>query len=208
MENDNNLYQSFKVVEVVLLFRVAIMHHRTIGGKDKYVFKRYSAAYKRAFEKESSRLYAELGHENEIEHIGSTAVPGLGGKNILDVIVGLKKGKCREAKRMLQNIGYDFVSNAGSARRLFFVKDEIFDGRSIRVHLHLIKFNGSEWKQKIAFRNYLRNHKETALEYASVKKKAVKEAKGSKKKYMKAKESFINQITREALREQRTEFAQ
>ncbi len=101
---------------------------------------------------------------------------------------------------MLQGAGYDFVSNAGSARRLFFVKDEKFQGRSIRVHLHLVKFDGSEWDQKIAFRNYLRRHKKAKLEYAKVKKKAAKEANGSKRKYMKAKESFIKRITMEALR--------
>lgn len=176
------------------------MYHKKIRGKDKYVFKSYSSIYAQAFKIERLKLYAGLGSKNvAIEHIGSTAVPGLGGKNILDIIVGLKKGKRQAVKRKIQESGYDFVSTAGNRRRLFFVKDDTYKSKSIRVHLHLVKFEGYEWKQKIAFRDYLIKHKDAVLEYARVKKIAVREAKGNKEKYLKAKEKFINDITRKAL---------
>ena len=177
------------------------MHHKKILGKDKYVFKNYSAIYSHAFSREKPKLYAGLGRENVvIEHVGSTAVPGLGGKNILDIIVGLKKGKREAVKRKICESGYDFVSTAGSRNRLFFVKDEIYKGKSIRVHLHLVKFQGCEWRKNIAFRDYLIGHKDAVLEYARIKKIAVKEAKGSKEKYMTAKEKFIISITNKALK--------
>ncbi|MGC8538429.1 MAG: GrpB family protein [Candidatus Micrarchaeia archaeon] len=181
------------------------MHHRKIKGKDKYVFKRYNSIYRQAFKKERVRLYDGLGHENvAIEHVGSTAVPGLGGKNILDIIVGLKKGKRLAIKKKIQKLGYDFVGTAGSRRRLFFVRDSTYRHKSIRIHLHLVKFGGEEWQQKIAFRDYLIGHREAVLEYESVKKIAVKEAKGNKERYLKAKEKFINSITKKALKNYNT----
>ena len=177
------------------------MHHKKILGKDKYVFKNYSAIYSHAFSREKPKLYAGLGRENVvIEHVGSTAVPGLGGKNILDIIVGLRKGKRQRAKMKIRELGYDFISTAGSRNRLFFVKDEIYRGKNIRVHLHLVKFQGREWRKNIVFRNYLIKHRDAVLEYARVKKIAAKEAKGSKEKYMKAKEKFIRRITKKALK--------
>ena len=82
------------------------MNHKKIRGKDKYVFKSYSAIYARAFKIEKPKLYAGLGSENvAIEHMGSTAVPGLGGKNILDIIVGLRKGKRQRAKMKIRELG-------------------------------------------------------------------------------------------------------
>ncbi|MGC8586907.1 MAG: GrpB family protein [Candidatus Micrarchaeia archaeon] len=177
------------------------MHHKKIRGKDKYVFKGYSPIYRQAFKKERIRLYAGLGRENvAIEHVGSTAVPGLGGKNILDIIVGLKKGKRLAVKMKIQKLGYDFVGTAGSRRRLFFVRDSTYMHKSIRTHLHLVKFGGEEWRQKIAFRDYLIGHRDAVLEYENVKKIAVKEAKGNKEKYLKAKEKFINSITKKAIK--------
>lgn len=111
-------YSSF--INLYTISFCGIYASQKILGKDKYVFKNYSAIYSHAFSREKPKLYAGLGRENVvIEHVGSTAVPGLGGKNILDIIVGLKKGKREAVKRKICELGYDFVSTAGSRNRLF-----------------------------------------------------------------------------------------
>ncbi|MCW6161421.1 MAG: GrpB family protein [Candidatus Micrarchaeales archaeon] len=175
-------------------------HHRYIPGKKKYVFRKASTAYAKTFKTEKARLSKCIkGDLAAIEHVGSTAVPGLGGKNILDILVGIKKPDRRALKGMLEELGYDFMPEAGSQRRLFFVRDARFEGKQMRIHLHLVKFEGTEWKQKISFRDYLRKHKELVKEYERVKKEAVKKANGNKEAYLKAKSRFIDSVTRKAL---------
>jgi GrpB-like predicted nucleotidyltransferase (UPF0157 family) len=145
-------------------------------------------------------LYKGIEREGvSIEHVGSTAVPGLGGKNILDVAVGIRAGTLNEFKKPIENLGYDFVETSGTKRRLFFVRDVSYKGKDIRMHLHLARLNGPDWIQHVAFRDYLVKHKDAVLEYARVKKRAVKAAKGKKKIYMKEKADFIREITKRAL---------
>ena len=176
-------------------------HHKYLPGKKKYVFRKASAIYPMIFKTEKARLSKSINNMYfAIEHVGSTAVPGLGGKNVLDMLVGLKKGKRQAMKNKLEKLGYDFIPKAGSSRRLFLIRDTHYNGKSVRIHLHLVKFNGIEWKQKIAFRDYLRKNKELVREYEEVKKSAVKLAKGDKATYLKAKSKFINHVTREALK--------
>lgn len=177
------------------------MNHRQIIGKKKYVFKKYSNVYGLAFKIERRRLLAGMrGLDVRIEHVGSTAVRGLGGKNILDILVGIRNGRRERIKGKITELGYDFIETSGNARRLFFVRDVKHSGKDIRMHLHLVKFNGYEWRQKILFRNYLRRHRNAMLEYADVKKRAAILAKGNKEAYMKLKEGFINGIMKQAMR--------
>jgi len=58
----------------------------------KYVFKAYSPIFPKLFEKEKDRIKKILGENDLIEHVGSTAVPGLGGKEINDIYIETKTG--------------------------------------------------------------------------------------------------------------------
>lgn len=57
----------------------------------KYVFKPYKESFPELFDNEKKRIAALLGTDPVIEHIGSTAVPGLGGKGIIDIAIAVKK---------------------------------------------------------------------------------------------------------------------
>lgn len=188
---------------LMMVMKTAV-HHRKIPGKKKYVFRNSSPIYKEAFLEEKRRLSKSVRNADAaIEHVGSTAVPGLGGKNVLDILVGLKRGNRKDMKERLETLGYDFMPGDGSSRRLFFIRDIRYKGRQMRIHLHLVKFGGSEWRQKTLFRDYLIKHKALVREYEAVKKKAVKMAKGDKQVYMKVKDRFIRQVTRDALKARR-----
>ncbi|OJI07279.1 MAG: hypothetical protein BK997_03405 [Candidatus Micrarchaeum sp. ARMAN-1] len=177
------------------------MHHKNIAGKKKYVFRKANHIYKSAFVEEKRRISKSVSiADAAIEHVGSTAVPELGGKNVLDILVGLKRGRRDMLKEKLQSLGYDFMPGSGSPHRLFFIKDILYKRKRMRIHLHLVKFDGREWKQKTAFRDYLTRHKDAVRDYEAVKKKAVKMANGDKDTYMRVKNGFIRRITREALR--------
>jgi GrpB-like predicted nucleotidyltransferase (UPF0157 family) len=178
------------------------MHRKEIIGRRKnvFVFKRYSSIYKSLFRDERTRLYTGIGKKSAlIEHVGSTAVPGLGGKNILDIAVGIRVGTLKDFKKQIEDLGYDFIETGGTQRRLFFIKYVKYKGKNIQIHLHLVKFNGPDWIRHVAFRDYLIKHKNAMLEYAKVKRRAVKVANGDKKIYMKEKDLFIREIMKKAL---------
>jgi|SRR3989338_10139381 len=156
---------------------------------NKYTFHKYDAAYEKSFLKEKKKLQKIV--DGQIEHIGSTAVVGLGGKGIIDIAIGavdLKKAKEKLAK------SYEYRAKASTRERLFFRK-----GYPAEVHIHLVKLNSRDWKEMIALRNYLRKNPKTALEYAKIKKAAVAKAKGSGKTYRKIKDSFVEKVTLKAM---------
>ncbi len=72
-----------------------------------YVFRKYSTVYRDFFRLEKRRL-AALGTGLSVEHIGSTAVSGLGGKNILDIAIGCREGLSK-TKKALEGLGYEFM---------------------------------------------------------------------------------------------------
>ena len=143
-----------------------------------------------------------LGKGIKIEHVGSTAVPDLGGKNILDIVIGSSKNT-QKIKERLERLGYILVDDAGTPARLFFYKDTIYRKKRIRMHLHLVKFNGRDWREMVAFRNYLLCNKSAVKEYIKIKKQAVRLAHGNKEIYIKAKNRFIERVTQKALRQLR-----
>ena len=168
--------------------------------KSMFVFRKYSAIYKDLFVIEKKRIVAKLGRNILVEHIGSTAIDNLGGKNILDIIMGFKTAKPDNFKSIIEGLGYIFVERSvRSHLRLFFYRYIVYKGHRIRIHLHATKYGNKYWRERLAFRDYLRRHKDKAIEYAEVKKRAAKLAKGNKKVYQREKDLFTNAITRAAI---------
>ena len=166
----------------------------------KYVFRKYNPKYKVFFASEKKKIAKALGSKTKIEHAGSTAIPNLGGKGILDIVVGVPKLNMAEAKKRLEKAGYEFCKNAGSYERLFLRADYPCKNRKRRVHIHLTKFNSQDWKEVISFRNYLLKHPDAVKEYIKIKKEGVKKALGDGEKYRKHKKKFIENILRKALK--------
>lgn len=161
-----------------------------------YVFRKYSTVYRDFFRLEKRRL-AALGTGLSVEHIGSTAVSGLGGKNILDIAIGCREGLSK-TKKALEGLGYEFRTGAGTKNRLFFRKDYVYRGKGLHVHVHLTRYNGKEWRGMLAFRDYLIGHRDKMLEYAEIKKRAAKTAHENGEIYRKLKKKFIDGIEKSA----------
>ncbi|MDA4137403.1 MAG: GrpB family protein [Thaumarchaeota archaeon] len=161
---------------------------------EKYRFRRYDPIYKTFFRIEKKKLIASLGLGVEIEHVGSTAVSGLGGKGILDIAIGTGDSGIDATKDRLRGLGYEFRREASTEKRLFFRRDYEYKRDVRRVHVHLTRLNGNDWKEMVSFRDYLLENKEAAAEYSRVKRNAVKVAKGDGKTYRKEKEEFIRKF--------------
>lgn len=168
----------------------------------KYIFNPYNKLYPELYQNEERKLNEALGNDILIEHIGSTAVPGLGGKGIIDIMIAVFREQMEKYSGLVQKAGYEYKVSGGNEERIFYQRD-VPDkkNRLIRYHLHLTFPESSSWMEALAFRDYLRSHPDEVEKYAEIKKKAALESDQTKEKYMAIKEPIIQDILKKALRE-------
>lgn len=156
----------------------------------------YNSEWQLLFEEEKKELLSLLQkYIIGIEHIGSTAIPGLISKPIIDIMLGLKKYSDSEKCIIkLGNIGYKCFGECGRPGRLFFIKG----GIKSTHHLHLVEYGSIYWRENILFRNYLRRHKNVANEYASIKKELAKRYKNNRDAYRFYKSLFVENTLKKA----------
>ena len=171
------------------------MEETAQDAMSKYTFKPYSPLFPSLFIKEKARIAPNFHFPASIEHVGSTAVPGLGGKGIIDIAIAVEKDCMEEAKSKLQEIGYEFRPSFSTPDRFYFITylpDP--EENSRRYHIHLTYPESKEWKELIGFRDYLRTHPEALEEYANIKKQAAEIANQDGDQYRKMKEPILQKI--------------
>lgn len=167
----------------------------------KYVFKPYSKIFPELFQKEKERIALNLKDALAIEHVGSTAVPGLGGKGIIDIAIAVSKANMHSASKQLQDLGYEYRPTFSTPDRFYFIiylPDPEEENR--RYHIHLTYLENNEWKKFIAFREYLRLHESALEEYAELKKKSAEEVNEDGTLYRKKKAPFFEKVLAKALK--------
>lgn len=164
----------------------------------KYKFKSFNKKYPELFKKEKIKLKKSLTNNVEIEHVGSTAVPGLGGKGIIDILVYVSKKDFDKNFRILEKNKFQYKKHPGDNKRKFFQKRIVYGGKERRVHIHLTSDKGFR-NSFIAFRDYLRKNKKARDEYIKIKKEAASKAKEDKDKYSNYKLSFLKRHIKKAL---------
>jgi GrpB-like predicted nucleotidyltransferase (UPF0157 family) len=153
------------------------------------------AAWPRLFERECDRLLRALEPlPSGIEHIGSTAVPGLLAKPILDLMIGHPAGEARQTYRLrLERAGYESLGERGIPGREFFAA-----GRAIRTHqVHLVERDGDFWHRHIRFRDILRQRPDIAAAYAALKAELASQHPADRDGYTEGKNAFIAEVLRE-----------
>lgn len=164
----------------------------------KYIFRKYSKISPKLYRKKKIKIKKIL-PKARIEHIGSTAVPKLGGKGIIDILIGVAKKNILKTKKKLQILGYT-LPKGGSKNRIFFEKDCKINGKKQRFHLHLTPYNSQVWRKALALRNYLIKNKQEAKNYIKIKKEAVKIANGEGKLYREYKKRFLDNLNKKAMK--------
>ena len=168
----------------------------------KYEFKAYNPVSPKLFEDEKNRLAQYLSRDYQIEHIGSSAVPGLGGKGIIDIMIAVPKEQMEAFSQQAQKAGYIFRPLASTKNRLFLRQEYPEDFEKEKAyHLHITYSESDDWKEAIAFRDYLRTHPKDLTRYSEVKKKAAQEANESTEKYKSIKDSVLKEILNKALQD-------
>lgn len=135
-----------------------------------------------------------------IEHIGSTAVPGLGAKPIIDIMVGIRRiSDAAECIKPLATVGYEYVPEyeTETPDRRYFRKGPPEKHR----HLHMTELGSEFWISHLLFRDYLRTYPQTAQEYYELKKKLAAKFKVDGDAFTDAKSEFIERVIEKARKE-------
>jgi len=151
----------------------------------------HSSLWAELYREEEKRITAAAGHLLiEIQHIGSTAIPGIKAKPILDMLAGVAQlENALLCKAPLESIGYDYIARAGIAN------DYVFGKGVPRTHyLHVVKYRGAKWTNHLCFRDRLRSDPELAQAYERLKEELSRKFSDSWGKYHDAKSKFISEV--------------
>jgi GrpB-like predicted nucleotidyltransferase (UPF0157 family) len=151
----------------------------------------HTAAWATAYERERRRIVrAFAGERVEVEHIGSTAIPNMPAKPIIDLAVRVTNlTRLRSCARRLRRLGYDYWGEYGLRGRHFFVC-----GVPVTHHLHLVGWRSRHWKAWLLFRDYLRDHTAAAHRYRSLKRRLSTRYPHERAAYTRAKTAFVGRI--------------
>ncbi len=134
---------------------------------DEIVVVDYDPGWPAQFEEERARIAAALGDAAVgIEHVGSTAVPGLVAKPIIDILVGVRDfAAAGDYVERLKTIGYGRSESRSPGTRMSFNR-----GQPETHHLHIVEHEGAEWRRLLCFRDFLRENPGEARRYGFLKK--------------------------------------
>ena len=130
-----------------------------------------------------------------VEHVGSTAVPGLAAKPIIDLMASVRDPDevVDQAGQQLWAAGWWYVPpelDSGGSWRRFFVKPDS-SGQHRYAHLHVIAAGQPRWTEQIAFRDALRRDDELAERYADLKRRLAAEHAQDREAYTEGKGEFV-----------------
>lgn len=159
----------------------------------------YDPQWVTLYEREKTNILAAIGNKVvAIEHIGSTAVPGLGAKPIIDILVGvLCLADADECIEPLKSIGYEYAPEheAFEPERRYFRKGPV---GARNYHLHVTEVNSNLWRNHLLFRDYLRAHPEVARQYHELKRALAEKYRFNRPAYTNSKAPFVEAVLAQA----------
>ena len=153
----------------------------------------YCSDWPRIFERESKAILAACRPwVTELHHVGSTSVPGLAAKPILDILpVAAGPAEAHEAVSRMTELGYRYRGENGIAGRFYF--DRVVDGRTV-MHVHMFPAGHDEVRRHLAFRDHLRRNHEVASEYERLKRELAIRYRDDRRTYTESKANFITGV--------------
>ncbi len=172
--------------------------------KDKVSIESYNPRWPALFAEEKAHLLACLPQEliKRIEHFGSTAIPGMPAKPIVDILVEVSD--LEETKQQIAPIleaqGYDYFWRPSFGDDIppyyaWFIKRDESGGRT--HHIHMVEGHFDHW-DRLLFRDYLIEHPAIAKEYGALKQKISQAHRDNRVGYTEAKTEFIVEVTKRA----------
>ncbi|MBL4658558.1 MAG: GrpB family protein [Flavobacteriales bacterium] len=161
----------------------------------KIELEEYNDAWPSSFIIEKELLDLVMGKTKPvIEHIGSTAVPGLSAKPVIDIMIGLQDfSMAGLLVDGMKKLGYKYIAEYEDElpNRKFFLKSS---GGERSHHVHMVQLNNDFWERHIFFRNHLRDNEKSRIAYADLKSRLSKLDWEDRNQYAMAKSAFINAV--------------
>jgi GrpB-like predicted nucleotidyltransferase (UPF0157 family)/ADP-ribose pyrophosphatase YjhB (NUDIX family) len=152
----------------------------------------YTPEWKRLFEEEKATLDAVVGERVlDIQHVGSTSIPGMPAKPIIDIAIAVDDYVLAAACiGPIVALGYEYRGDNGIPRRHYFTKR---DPRSTH-HVHMVESTSWDWERMLLFRDRLTQDPALAQEYADTKTRLAQRFEQDRGAYQRGKVSFIDRV--------------
>jgi GrpB-like predicted nucleotidyltransferase (UPF0157 family) len=160
----------------------------------------HNPRWRDAFEAEAEEVAAALGgNVVAVHHIGSTAIPNIHAKPVIDLLVEVRDvAEVDGRSPAMESLGYEAMGEYGIPGRRFFRKDS---REGVRTHnVHAFEAGSSEVERHLAFRDYMIAHPSEAQSYGELKRRLAEEHPQSPEGYMDGKDGFIREVDRRAAR--------
>ena len=147
------------------------------------------------FEFEKKQLCGMLGDAIlGIEHIGSTSIPGIWAKPIVDILIGVKSLQLETfiIDKVIE-LGYEYFGEAGISGRFYFRKRFPEE-----YNVHITQIGNVIWNNNIILRDYLRNNKDEARKYSDLKQNIISQGVDTLLEYSDRKSSYISELLKKA----------
>ncbi len=158
----------------------------------------YRDTWPEEFGSEAERLQEAIGPyvTGGIHHVGSTAIPGMTAKPIIDILVGVRDlDSSRGCRELLRPLDYWYAPYLPEVMHWFCKPSPA----SRTHHLHLIPTGSPRYLEEIAFVDYLHAHPETARDYAVLKRQLAQRFRTDREAYTDGKGEFVSEVTQRAL---------
>ncbi len=158
----------------------------------------YNPNWPKLFEEEAAQIRKILGDNCiAVHHIGSTSVPGLAAKPIIDILPVVKEvGKVDACNPEFEKIGYQCMGEYGIPGRRFFMKGG--DDRTHHIHIFEVS-NVYDVGRHLSVRDFLRTHPTAAEEYAKLKMTLAEKYTYDNDGYCDGKDSFVKELEQKAI---------
>jgi GrpB-like predicted nucleotidyltransferase (UPF0157 family) len=144
------------------------------------------------FEKVRLLIQAAVG-PIPVEHIGSSAIPGVGGRNVLDMAIPAAPAEQPEIRRALYELGFE---DSPFPHYLPLLVGEVaFESKSYQILLYVVAPESSVFAAWLEFRDYMRDHPEEARTYDATKREAIAQGSVQGEDYQQAKNPFLAAIS-------------
>ena len=160
----------------------------------------YDPRWPAMYEAEAARLRAVLDPAQVVgmEHFGSTAVPGLAAKPIIDILIAVRSLAVARATMVapIADLGYAFWPDNPKPDRMFFVKGMPPFGRRRTHHAHITEPDGEMWRRRLPFRDHLRANPAEARRYEALKHELAERHGADREAYSEAKTAYCEALYR------------
>lgn len=172
-----------------------------LGSRFPIVVVEYDPAWPGLYEREAELLTSEFGRDVivELHHVGSTSVPGLAAKAVIDMVAVVSSAQIvdSEIRPALEKRGYIYGWQPGPERGHAVMWNGYVPEEPVKYHLHMAPA-GHPIMDMLVFRDYLRDHPETAKRYEELKYELAETYRHDREGYTWAKTDFVTEITKGA----------